>query len=685
MNKSHLISIIVIFDGYSFNLNECIESIQKHSVEKIEILIGVTNNIKSDLFNYKCLESNEKKIQIRFFQNEEQHDLIQTCIQNAEGEFTYIINNTDFIFFDYCKLFLDRIRETDSDIIFSSFEQFFTKDNQSIKCEYLKFFNNKLTLKGKELFVNIIESGMPFFSIYGNFYKSKFLKKHKINIKGNILTFKYYILYLMIKAKRVSYLENTKYYQENSMNLPDIDLFKTGAFCLLILAKYIENKYYFTVPSNINFRFYSALQLCIKNLKDQSRVLYERYISNSNKPLILILSSKGTGTLYGIGNYLRQISSLLNSINQYDVLNIFINDLENKDVEFSLIHNLPSYSFPKLKDSFQAESSQDIKTKYQKGIFFFIASKILNNKKIICHINTFGLTEISHLLKTRLNAKLIFTLHYTSWGISLRGNINELYRILAKPLTPWEFRLKTRYHEERHFLTYYCDRIITVSHHSLTTLKDVYNIPESKAELIFNYVDIKSSSFNKKEYLRKKYGFNAQSKIIIFAGRLEEDKGIFELITAFKYAYKKIDDLHLIIVGSGNYNAVLKEIGPLCKNIHLTGYLHRTELFKFYKLADLGIVPSLHEEFGYVAAEMAMSGLNVIVNEVGGLKEVASFFPHIKSYKFDNTNFTRKLAEAVINECQNNEILKYRRTTPYLLSKKHYTKKMKHIYEEFLI
>ena len=41
-----------------------------------------------------------------------------------------------------------------------------------------------------------------------------------------------------------------------------------------------------------------------------------------------------------------------------------------------------------------------------------------------------------------------------------------------------------------------------------------------------------------------------------------------------------------------------------------------------YSLADIGIVPSVHEEFGYVAAEMLMYGVPLVVNETTGLKEI---------------------------------------------------------------
>ncbi|WP_297451434.1 glycosyltransferase [uncultured Alistipes sp.] len=45
-------------------------------------------------------------------------------------------------------------------------------------------------------------------------------------------------------------------------------------------------------------------------------------------------------------------------------------------------------------------------------------------------------------------------------------------------------------------------------------------------------------------------------------------------------------------------------------------------LFKLFTVADIGIIPSLHEEFGLVAIEMMMHKLPIIVNNTTGLSEI---------------------------------------------------------------
>ena len=42
-------------------------------------------------------------------------------------------------------------------------------------------------------------------------------------------------------------------------------------------------------------------------------------------------------------------------------------------------------------------------------------------------------------------------------------------------------------------------------------------------------------------------------------------------------------------------------------------------MMEIYEMSDIGIVPSIHEEFGYAALEMMSSGLPLVANNTTGL------------------------------------------------------------------
>ena len=66
----------------------------------------------------------------------------------------------------------------------------------------------------------------------------------------------------------------------------------------------------------------------------------------------------------------------------------------------------------------------------------------------------------------------------------------------------------------------------------------------------------------------------------------------------------------------------LREGKTTATQIVLTGFLDKDALYELYRLADVGVVPSLFEPFGYVPVEMMMHGLPVVATATSGLNEV---------------------------------------------------------------
>lgn len=160
-------------------------------------------------------------------------------------------------------------------------------------------------------------------------------------------------------------------------------------------------------------------------------------------------------------------------------------------------------------------------------------------------------------------------------------------------------------------------------------------IPKSQIELLYN--SIKLEDFNKKISedekiaLRKKYGIEKDDVVIMFVGRTIRQKGVKELILAFKQL-KNIDKSKILIVGSANYGAKVKtdfdyELEEISKDIKekikFTGYVDNTELYKIQNISDIAVVPSMWEElFGLVVPENMASGIPLVVTKSGGIPEI---------------------------------------------------------------
>lgn len=108
--------------------------------------------------------------------------------------------------------------------------------------------------------------------------------------------------------------------------------------------------------------------------------------------------------------------------------------------------------------------------------------------------------------------------------------------------------------------------------------------------------------------------------IVLFVGQLIKRKGILILLEAFRLLRESGVTVSLLIVGTGQLEKEIKEFADKYsdKSIYLTGHIEMKDLPKYYGIADIFILPSLEEVWGYVVNEAMASGLPVIVSDVVG-------------------------------------------------------------------
>jgi glycosyltransferase involved in cell wall biosynthesis len=112
-------------------------------------------------------------------------------------------------------------------------------------------------------------------------------------------------------------------------------------------------------------------------------------------------------------------------------------------------------------------------------------------------------------------------------------------------------------------------------------------------------------------------------KILLFIGRLSDVKGIDVLLKSYKEIVKSQTDVLLIIIGSGPEEKKLKIIVNrynLKNKIIFTGRLDGVELYSWYNVGQIFILPSRFEPFGAVVNEALIAGNYVIVSDAVGSK-----------------------------------------------------------------
>ncbi|MCP3940412.1 MAG: glycosyltransferase family 4 protein [Desulfobacteraceae bacterium] len=135
-------------------------------------------------------------------------------------------------------------------------------------------------------------------------------------------------------------------------------------------------------------------------------------------------------------------------------------------------------------------------------------------------------------------------------------------------------------------------------------------------------VDLKrfQPDFLCRQQIRDSFGFTEECVVILFLGRMNPDKGIVDLVRAFKKINN--NNVHLLMVGpdDGCTHAQLLEIaGPCSSRIHFRDYTSEPE--KIMGAADIFCLPSYREGFGSVVIEAAACGIPSVASKIYGLTD----------------------------------------------------------------
>lgn len=161
------------------------------------------------------------------------------------------------------------------------------------------------------------------------------------------------------------------------------------------------------------------------------------------------------------------------------------------------------------------------------------------------------------------------------------------------------------------------DRIITVSRTSSYDIQRFFKVPEKLLRVVFNGIDI--DCFHGDGQMPRE----PNSLIMVSSGN-GHTKGLPYLLQAL-HKLRNETGIRLTVVGNGNPEAepatLVREYG-LEDTVSFTGKIKREELARLYATAEIAVVPSLHEGFGFPAAEAMSSRLPIVSTMAGALPEV---------------------------------------------------------------
>lgn len=178
-----------------------------------------------------------------------------------------------------------------------------------------------------------------------------------------------------------------------------------------------------------------------------------------------------------------------------------------------------------------------------------------------------------------------------------------------------------------------CEKVIAISKYIKERFERNSNV-YGKTEILYNCVDFQKFSCQNidMKQLKNKWNISNDDVVFLFSGRINSDKGVAELLRAFKRLSQKYKNVKMIIIGSAVFgtkrrNQYEEQVYQLASSLNdkviFTGYIESEKMPFIYQLADIAVVPSMWEEpFGVVALEIMAMKKPIIVTKSGGLIEV---------------------------------------------------------------
>lgn len=181
-----------------------------------------------------------------------------------------------------------------------------------------------------------------------------------------------------------------------------------------------------------------------------------------------------------------------------------------------------------------------------------------------------------------------------------------------------------------------CKKVIGVSEYINGTLKKYLgSIDKNTYAVLKNRIDQNqfATRFSKieKNKIRQKYGMTENDVVVLFSGRFNKEKGIEELLTAFKGV--KNTRAKLLVAGgyyfgSGMISPFEKEMYKLAKDmgerVKFTGFIPYSKMPELYACADIVVIPSIWDDPAPLTViEALTAGKALITTKSGGIPEYA--------------------------------------------------------------
>ena len=204
------------------------------------------------------------------------------------------------------------------------------------------------------------------------------------------------------------------------------------------------------------------------------------------------------------------------------------------------------------------------------------------------------------------------------------------------------------------------DIIFTLSSEHIPSIKKIYGASVKQIHVL-------GSGFNENNFYPDEKNKDKDISIV-YAGKIADSKGIFQLVHTFKNQLSDENNVNLELYGCGDKEAVdrLKKEIESDHRIAYYGAVTQDVLGDIFRKHEVFVLPSFYEGLPLVVLESLACGMRVVVNEFSALKELLSgtinesgWVEYVKQPRLENIDqpvekdlsaYCDRLAEALKNQ-----------------------------------
>ncbi len=194
----------------------------------------------------------------------------------------------------------------------------------------------------------------------------------------------------------------------------------------------------------------------------------------------------------------------------------------------------------------------------------------------------------------------------------------------------------------------FCKEYYGVSHASVNWLKHFHITARGVLYNSVNVEEIENIRMHQKGKFRENYEIEDDAIVITFTGRLLPEKGIPQLISAFKRISQTNKKLYLFLAGDGPLESFVFK--NKCRNIIPLGRLDFNNVIMLLSESDIFCLPSFSEGFSTSILEAIACRCFVVTTERGGARETFPTEEYGEVIKNNNVELLLGSLEKVIIE-----------------------------------